>query len=398
MRYPYRVWAIVLICMSLIACSPKSNTDYSVSTEEPLSTIENADNENTFLQDDNPIDAAFAHAKTVLSQEETSSITFAYMYARQWYSEINNIFRTMHPRSPGVDLRSYRNYALRQIEITRIARNQQDTTFNYFIALGDFLRSEALRFKDIIREEGGDAGYLVEENILFEKLKDTQYHLTVSMHWSENSPLLLLAEVPEKSVYLYYAEPFGMILDIKGQYKLVEWPGLSPSMALPTMIVKDWDNDGEDEIIVAHNCKTGVGITYISAESLYVIEYDNKTGIVDRVSALEFEELSSFIRPDLKLQENADSFSFTYQDQAISLLKPSDMGADESGKYNISIGNLVLYDLNTEPVTVDIGIVIYTQKDRLIEVVPCVAEVVYTGEGYNKDFWVTNVQISQPKQ
>lgn len=411
MRHYFIRFAVLLLCIFLSGCTIDENIDSSLPSEEqPLTADGTADEHRILLQqDENPIDNAFAYAETLLSEEQVNSVSFAYLYARQWYYELDNIFRTENPYNFGLSFYGRDNYISGQAENTRLLRGLENTPFNYFILIGDFLRSETLRFKEIIREEGGDAGYLVREQALSEKLMDTQYVLSGTMlpnvrllvnntaSWCEESPLLLIAEVPEKSIFLYYAEPFGMLLDIHGQYKLLDWPSVSPRAILPEMTVSDLDNDGEEEIIVTHTWISGLDILFVSAQSLYVIEYDNHTGIVDSVSVLEPEFLSSVIGPEFVLQENAESISFIYHDQTISFPKPEMPDTDKTDEYLIQIGDLTAYDLDAEPIKAEIGIIITCNTHTLIEVIPCTADVNYTGKGYPDNFIISNIRIFEPE-
>lgn len=429
MRHYSRLLIISFLCiftLSYIGCTAKKNAANTALTGE-LSVINDAeeiiiDEEGALPQEDeNPIDRAFEYARTVLNEEEINSVTFAWLYARLWYYEMKNQFDSIssingNPFGIGAYIwDDYHDYANRQAEITRLARNQEDIPVNYLTALGGFLRSETLRIKDIVKAEGGNTEYLMQEKELSKKLTDTRYLPGIAMlsdlqdrlwgryaaeneaMWDVDSPLLLIAEVPEKGIYLYNAEPFGILVNIKGQNELlVEASGVSPKGILPEVTVRDCDGDGEEELIIAHTGSIGLGITYILAEDLYVMEYDNQTGISGGYDIFGAENLSSDISPELSFQETSDSFSLQYCNQTISFPKSEGYETDEKDRYEIGIGDIVDYDLSSEPITVTIGIVIHSRNSGLLEVVPCTADVDYTGKGLYENFIIDNVKLGQP--
>ena len=99
--------------------------------------------------EENPIDGAFAHMREVLGEEEAESETMAYLYARQWYWELEEVFSRIDP-----NLYLYidfdRDYILTQARMKLMATGEGESAANQFAAIGDFLRGEALRFHALL--------------------------------------------------------------------------------------------------------------------------------------------------------------------------------------------------------------------------------------------------------
>lgn len=310
---------------------------------------------------DNPIDHAFLHMQTILSQEELQSETYAYVYAKQWYEELVNITETIDDNGHLYFPLNSNSYINKQIEMSLAVTGEEKNASNQFFALGNFLRSETLRFKNMLMKEGKQYSYTTNEVILIERLTNYNYSLSSSSEWSEQSPLLPLASVPEKNIYLYLTAPFGQMLTIQGKSTLqLDWPNeISPQGGglRPSMTLVDIDADMDDEIVIIHTPYTGVGITYISASEIYVVEYDILTGAVDQITGMTLDNLVNKIKPDVYLEHNNESLFLHYQEQVITIPLPEeDKQIDE---YVVRIGDLVYYSIEDDSISVHVRIVIH---------------------------------------
>ncbi|MFR9189685.1 MAG: hypothetical protein ACLVL7_05115 [Anaerotruncus massiliensis (ex Togo et al. 2019)] len=214
--------------------------------------------------EENPIDGAFAHMREVLGEEEAESETMAYLYARQWYWELEEVFSRIDP-----NLYLYidfdRDYILTQARMKLMATGEGESAANQFAAIGDFLRGEALRFHALLGETGADCPYTVDEASLAGALSGYRYSLNAPGEWpgggampawSEEYPLPLLAGVPEKEAYLITPIRSNAAKH-QGTSKLYpDWPGL-PAHGPAGDVVMDADSDGEEEVVITHTGHRG---------------------------------------------------------------------------------------------------------------------------------------------
>lgn len=358
--------------------------------------------------EENPIDGAFAHMREVLGEEEAESETMAYLYARQWYWELEEVFSRIDP-----NLYLYidfdRDYILTQARMKLMATGEGESAANQFAAIGDFLRGEALRFHALLGETGVDCPYTVDEASLTEALSGYRYSLNAPGEWpgdgamsawSEEYPLLLLAGVPEKEVYLYHAYPFGMLLNIRGTSKLYpDWPGLSPRMGLPEMRVMDADSDGGEEIVITHTWVTGVGLTYISAGSLYVVEYNPDSGVVRGTTVFDPDDFDDLLKDELSLRcdPGARSLSLSYRDQTVMQPLPELPELNETVRYGLIMGELMRYEFQDDGrIVLRADLVAYCKDypyPASAVTFPLTADVVYTDGEYSGRIGLQNVSI-----
>lgn len=253
----------VLICLLPIVFSGCQSSDENVVSdassvsETDFSTNDSSSVHESLPEDpaNNPIDRAFLHMKTTLSQEELQSETFAYVYAKQWYDELKNITKIIDDNYYFFFPLDYDSYITQQVHISLAISGEEENASSQLNALGDFLRSETMRFKTMLAEEGKEHAFTTDEMRLVQELTSYDYSLSKSLEWAQENPLLPIAADPEKQVYLYLASPFGQLLNISGKSTLqIDWPGLSPRGGglRPRMTVCDIDGDMADEIVVIH--------------------------------------------------------------------------------------------------------------------------------------------------
>lgn len=358
--------------------------------------------------EENPIDGAFAHMREVLGEEEAESETMAYLYARQWYWELEEVFSRIDP-----NLYLYidfdRDYILTQARMKLMATGEGESAANQFAAIGDFLRGEALRFHALLGETGADCPYTVDEASLAGALSGYRYSLNAPGEWpgggampawSGEYPLPLLAGVPEKEAYLYYAHPFGMLLNIRGTSKLYpDWPGLSPRMGLPEMRVMDADSDGEEEVVITHTWVTGVGLTYISAGSLYVVEYNPDSGVVRGTTVFDPDDFDDLLKDELSLRcdPGARSLSLSYRDQTVTQPLPELPELNETVRYGLIMGELMRYEFQDDGrIVLRADLVAYCKDypyPASAVTFPLTADVVYTDGEYSGRIGLQNVSL-----
>ncbi len=85
------------------------------------------------------------------------------------------------------------------------------------------------------------------------------------------SEYLLISEVPEEELYLYEHKDKGLILVYgdDAEYILESGSIITPRFILPQMFYSDFDNDGEEEILIDFYIGSGTGISF---EELALIE------------------------------------------------------------------------------------------------------------------------------
>lgn len=191
-----------------------------------------------------------------------------------------------------------------------------------------------------------------------------------------------------------------MLLNIRGTSKLYpDWPGLSPRMGLPEMRVMDADSDGEEEVVITHTWVTGVGLTYISAGSLYVVEYNPDSGVVRGTTVFDPDDFDDLLKDELSLRcdPGARSLSLSYRDQTVTQPLPELPELNETVRYGLIMGELMRYEFQDDGrIVLRADLVAYC-KDYPYPAsavgFPLTADVVYTDGEYSGRIGLQNVSL-----
>ncbi|NLD48419.1 MAG: hypothetical protein GX660_14720 [Clostridiaceae bacterium] len=106
--------------------------------------------------------------------------------------------------------------------------------------------------------------------------EDNSVEKAVYTEDDDNFKSWLLAQIPEKDIFLY-AQENGVTLHVRDKEHYYEWLYMTPRGILPRMQVADYDGDGKEELSVILYIGSGTGV---SVEELHIIEISEETEIL----------------------------------------------------------------------------------------------------------------------
>lgn len=334
----------------------------------------------------NPVDSAFERVSMQLTAEQRNSEIYAYLLAAQWDEELEHLYRKYYEvgRSFYMSTYPYTQYVWDHVELQSHLVDQPLSVTEQFLEFADHYRNQTFFIREKYKAIGHEVEFSTDEDELFSKLIDFSYEKNYTDLF--RSYPALIGSIPEEEIFMFGFHPFGILLEVKGQEKLMNWVHPPENRKWPELMVCDLDEDGAEELVVSMFYVSG---SSVNKQSLHVVNLSEQTLFEEH--ELDYGQCANIVLKALSMEYSPSSqtVKVLLNDQALALQIPENL-SEYAGNYELSSGFSSIFNFDGEQVSVSLHFGIF-RSDFQMPVLDfdISADVVYTGS----EFELANMQF-----